>query len=71
VTEHLGSIAEIVAATGMAKQTVHNWTTRGIVGAPKFPAPVSTLASGRVWDLNVVRVWVLDRGFTWKDAGHA
>jgi hypothetical protein len=51
-------IAEIADMAGRRKQSVCNWMARPY----SFPAPVTTLASGRIFDREQVATWL---------AGHA
>lgn len=56
-TVALASTGEIAAHFGVRSNVVSNWTSR----YPDFPAPLATLAIGRVWDLNEVVDWFNNR----------
>lgn len=48
----LGGVAEVAAELGVSRQQVANLRERD-----DFPAPIASLSSGDVWDLNVVKRW--------------
>lgn len=53
VMEELMGAAEIGALLDVSRQRVQQ-----IVNRPDFPAPVATLAMGKVWGAEDVRAWV-------------
>jgi predicted DNA-binding transcriptional regulator AlpA len=50
--EPLAGISEIAALLNVSKNTAVRYTNR-----PDFPAPVGTLAAGRIWREADVRKW--------------
>ena len=50
----LMGLYEIAALAGVTPQAVSNWMAR----KSDFPKPLTTLASGPVWDGSVVRAWL-------------
>lgn len=54
--EQLVGAAEIAALLGVSRQRVTQLT-----GRQDFPAPVQTLAMGKVWLLDDVREWADER----------
>jgi len=56
----LMGIYEIAKLAGVTPQAVSNWVTR----KADFPTPVSTLASGPIWNGQHVRLWLAGAGYT-------
>lgn len=55
MTEELAGAAEIAKMLGVSRQRVFQLTSR-----PTFPAPVATLAMGKVWRAGDVIEWAKD-----------
>ncbi len=53
VTHHLVGTVEIAEMLGVSRQRAHQ-----IAAKPSFPAPVATLASGKVWETEPVKAWI-------------
>ena len=51
----VGGLAEVAVRLGASRQQAWNWTDRH----PDFPAPLASLASGRVYDLPTVDAWAV------------
>lgn len=51
--EDLVQMAEIAERLGMRPQRVTNWAAR----YEDFPAPITTLSTGRVWSWSQVKAW--------------
>jgi len=60
VSEIVGT-SEIADVAGVKPMTVVRWSLR-YPGA--FPAPVLTLAGGRLWDRREIYAWLADTGRT-------
>lgn len=54
----LMGVTEIVAATGIPKQTISSWAKRGIAGLPPF----ADLAGGPVWRKRDIMSWLISTG---------
>jgi prophage regulatory protein len=52
----LAGVAEIAALLGVSRQQVHRLARRADV-----PVPVALLQAGRIWLLEEVEVWALER----------
>lgn len=50
--EELASVGEIAAMLAVPKRTAQRWIER-----PDFPAPIATLAVGRIWRRADVQEW--------------
>jgi len=51
-------VTEVVAATGIPKQTVSSWAARGVAGIP----PHADLAAGPVWRKADMLAWLRQTG---------
>jgi hypothetical protein len=51
-------VAEVCDLTGIPKQTVSSWVSRGIAGLPPF----ANLATGPVWRRRDMIAWLLNTG---------
>lgn len=54
----LMGVTEVVALTGIPKQTVSSWASRGIAGLP----PYADLAGGPVWRKRDIVAWLISTG---------
>jgi len=52
MSPELAGITEIAAMLDTTPRTVRNWVRR-----PEFPAPIETLATGRIWRRVDVQAW--------------
>jgi hypothetical protein len=50
-------LAEVRALLGVSRQRADQITRK-----PGFPAPVTRLATGKVWDADAVRAWAVGDG---------
>lgn len=57
VPHHLVGSAEIGRMLGVSRQRVNQ-----LAAEPDFPAPEVTLATGRIWSREAVRVWARAAG---------
>jgi hypothetical protein len=54
LVENIGGLSEVAAMLGRKKQTVCNWISRD---THSCPAPIATIASTKLYDLDQWRVW--------------
>ena len=54
----LMGVTEVVQLTGIPKQTVSSWASRGVAGLPPF----ADLAGGPVWRKRDMIAWLLNTG---------